>query len=327
MDGICTLANDRVYDQLIALLNSIEVMMGPNMPVCVFPYDDRVELIKAEIERRPNVQLYDDQDSIQKWDQFVRDIWDAHPTAHQRWKEPYRRMGAHRRLPAFDGPFDRFMYMDADTLLMAPVDVLFEHLNHHDWVVYDFQHKDPTHVYEVSSPKLSELFPPERINSEIFCSGMYVTKRGIFDAEKREWLLSKLREGEAEVLYPMAADQPILNYMVMRSSLSICNLAFQLPPEKITGNSVTSLHFEARNNILYDHGNRLTYLHFIGLPSTVFTQLCAGENVGFLYRDIFLHYRYLKEPENRPKLMGKPKPYDQGPSLATRILKKLNLIQ
>ena len=25
MDGICTLANDRVYDQLVALLNSIEV--------------------------------------------------------------------------------------------------------------------------------------------------------------------------------------------------------------------------------------------------------------------------------------------------------------
>ncbi len=25
MDGICTLANDRVYDQLVAILNSIEV--------------------------------------------------------------------------------------------------------------------------------------------------------------------------------------------------------------------------------------------------------------------------------------------------------------
>ncbi len=28
MDGICTLANDRVYDQLVALLNSIEVNGG-----------------------------------------------------------------------------------------------------------------------------------------------------------------------------------------------------------------------------------------------------------------------------------------------------------
>ncbi len=42
MDGICTLANDRVYDQLIALLNSIEVNGGKALPVCVYPYDDNI---------------------------------------------------------------------------------------------------------------------------------------------------------------------------------------------------------------------------------------------------------------------------------------------
>ncbi|MFO7029254.1 hypothetical protein B9T07_04150 [Limnospira fusiformis CCALA 023] len=43
MDGICTLANDKVYDQLVALLNSIEANQGADMPVCIYPYNDNIE--------------------------------------------------------------------------------------------------------------------------------------------------------------------------------------------------------------------------------------------------------------------------------------------
>ncbi|MFB2976319.1 Npun_R2821/Npun_R2822 family protein [Microseira sp. BLCC-F43] len=329
MDGICTLANDYVYDQLIALLNSIEAILGPDMPVCIYPYDDRTEKIAAAIAKRPNVQLYQDQESIQRWDEFVRNVWDTHPTALQRWSkvtnEPYHRVGTHRRYGAFDGPFDRFIYMDADTLLIGPVSPIFERLNHNDWVVYDFQYTDPSHVYELSSPKLTELFPPERIESEIFCSGFYGSKKGIFDRDRRDWLLAKLREGEAEVLYSMAPDQTILNYMVMRLGISNYNLALHLPPNQKTGCCVTSPHFEEREYILYDKGNRLTYIHYIGLSSKLFAQVCAGENIDFPYRDLFLHYRYLHEPENRPKFTTKPRPYNPPVSLATKVLRKLGI--
>ncbi|GET38750.1 Npun_R2821/Npun_R2822 family protein [Microseira wollei] len=329
MDGICTLANDYVYDQLIALLNSIEAILGPDMPVCIYPYDDKTEKIAAAIAKRPNVQLYQDQESIQRWDEFVRNVWDTHPTARQRWSkvtnEPYHRVGTHRRYGAFDGPFDRFIYMDADTLLMGPVSPIFERLNHNDWVVYDFQYTDPSHVYELSSPKLTELFPPERIQSEIFCSGFYGSKKGIFDWDRRDWLLAKLREGEAEVLYSMAPDQTILNYMVMRSGISNYNLALHLPPNQKTGCCVTSPHFEEREHFLYDKGNRLTYIHYIGLSSKLFAQVCAGENIDFPYRDLFLHYRYLHEPENRPKFTTKPRPYNPPVSLATKVLRKLGI--
>ena len=87
MDGICTLANDRVYDQVVALLNSIEAILGPEMPVCIYPYNDETEKIAAEIANRPNVQLYNDKDSMQRWDQFFRDVWDAHPTAQEYWEK------------------------------------------------------------------------------------------------------------------------------------------------------------------------------------------------------------------------------------------------
>jgi hypothetical protein len=332
MDGICTLANDRVYDQLVALLNSIEAIAGAEMPVCIYPYDDNVDQIAAEIAHRPHVTLYNDHDSIQRWDRFVRDIWDAHPTARQRWQAtgdtaPYHRVGTHRRYCAFDGPFDQFIYMDADTLLMNDVTFIFNQLHTYDWVVYDFQFKDPTHVYDVKSPKLKTVFSPKRIKSEIFCSGFYASKRNLFDLEKREWLLSQLREGEAEILYPMAPDQTILNYMVMRSEIPVYNFALELSAREKTGCCVTSPHFRERDHILYDRGKRLTYLHYIGISSRQFAKLCKGKNVRIKYQDLFLYYRYLQQPDQRPVLVA-----DQEasrlrlfPDLAQTVLRKIGL--
>jgi len=330
MDGICTLANDRIYDQLIALLNSIEVNGGKDLPVCVYPYDDNIERIRAEIAQRPNVQLFDNRDVIDLWDNFAKSAWEPHPTAKERWlkagSKGYHRFGTHRRYCAFDGPFDRFIYMDGDTLLMSPLDQVFAQLDNYDCVVYDFQHKDITHVYEVTSPKLLEIFSQERLNQEIFCSGFYGSKKGLFDEERRNWLIEQLRAGEAEIVYPMAVDQPLLNYMMMRSNCAISNLALQLPKEERTGCCVTSPHFQALDNILYDKGKRLTYLHYIGLSSSLFTRLCSGENLDFPYRDIFLHYRYLYEPSQRPIFTGSPKPYQTpNPTFWQKVTRKLGL--
>ncbi|MBE8995073.1 Npun_R2821/Npun_R2822 family protein [Microcystis aeruginosa] len=330
MDGICTLANDRIYDQLIALLNSIEVNGGKDLPVCVYPYDDNIERIRAEIAQRPNVQLFDNRDVIDLWDNFAKSAWEPHPTAKERWLKAgsrgYHRFGTHRRYCAFDGPFDRFIYMDGDTLLMSPLDRVFAQLDNYDCVVYDFQHKDITHVYEVTSPKLLEIFSQERLNQEIFCSGFYGSKKGLFDEERRNWLIEQLRAGEAEIVYPMAVDQPLLNYMMMRSNCAISNLALQLPKEERTGCCVTSPHFQALDNILYDKGKRLTYIHYIGLSSSLFTRLCSGENLDFPYRDIFLYYRYLYQPSQRPIFTDSPKPY-QTPNLTfwQKVTRKLGL--
>lgn len=329
MKGICTLANDRVYDQLIALLNSIELILGKNFPVCIYPYDDNTKKIADEIVHRPQVELYDDTDSMERWDSFAKTVWDTHPTARFQWQKVgskgYHRFGTHRRYCAFDGPFDRFIYMDADTLLMGPVDDIFDQLEEYDCLVYDFQHKDLTHVYDISSQKLTEVFSPERLKTEIFCSGFYGSKKDLFDQVIRNELIQHLKTGEAEILYPMAPDQTVINYMMMRSGFSIYNLALNLPEDKKTGCCVTSEHFESKNNLLYDRGKRLTYLHYIGLSSRIFSRLCAGENITFPYRDIFLYYRYYHEPENYPKFTDEPKSYYQQPNLTQRIFKKLGL--
>lgn len=329
MDGICTLANDRVYDQVVALLNSIEAIAGKDMPVCIYPYDDNTDKLSLEVSKRPNVQLYDNLESINRWDNFAQSAWDTHPTARQIWQkagsEGYHRFGTHRRYCAFDAPFDRFLYMDADTLLMSPVDNIFNLLANNDCVVYDFQRKDPSHVYTVDSPQLDKVFPPQRITTEIFCSGFYASKKDLFPETKRNELINYLKSGEAEILYPMAPDQTLINYMMMRSGSSIYNLAVNLPQSETTGCCVTSSHFQNQDQILYDNNKRLTYIHYIGLSSRLFARVCGGENISFSYRDLFLYYRYLHEPEKRPQFTTKAKPYNQPPSLAKRVMSKLGL--
>lgn len=55
--GIYIFANDFVYHQVVALLNSIEVNAGEAFPVCIIPYDHKLDKIKQEVAARENVTL------------------------------------------------------------------------------------------------------------------------------------------------------------------------------------------------------------------------------------------------------------------------------
>lgn len=327
-EGLYILANDVVYDQLVALLNSIEVNAG-KYPVSIIPYNDQLERVREEIKHRSNVEIFADTQAIKLWQNFSTEVWEAHPNAVKEWQEKgisgLYRGGTHHRFAGFEGAFDKYIYIDADVLVINSLDYIFEQLNQNDFVVYDFQHKDLSHVYDVNSDKLLDVFPQYRLDSEIFCSGFYATKKHLFDVEKRNLLLSQLQTGEAEILYKNAPDQTILNYMVMRSEISSYNFSHHLPAEEVTGCCVTSPHFDERDNLVYDRGNRLTYLHYIGLSSKLFSRVCSGENIDFPYRETFLHYRYLHEPDKRPKFTTKAKAYNAPPSLSTRVLKKLGI--
>lgn len=333
VNGICTLANDYVFDQVVALLNSIDVHAGKDFPVCIYPYDDRIQRLQDFLQDRPHIQIYDDQNSIRSWDTRVEKIWQYHPTAQQQWfeatgNEGIHRMGTHRRFCAFDGPFDQFIYMDADTLLLDSPKPIFDLLSDFDWITYDFQYKDLSHVFDVKSSKLQQLFSDEQLEKQVFCSGFYASKRQTIHEQSLDFYFNKLMEGDAEVLYPMAPDQTILNYFVLRQPLKSNNLALSLPIDQRTGNSVTSKHFEQRGDSVFDQGKRLLYLHYIGVSSKLFTRVCQGENIDIPYRDVFLNYRYKHSPENRPELQGSvTKHQPQRPPLWKRLVRKLSLSQ
>ncbi|MEH1824905.1 MAG: Npun_R2821/Npun_R2822 family protein [Nostoc sp.] len=304
IDGIYILANDVVYDQLIALLNSIEANAGRKIPICILPYNNRLDKVKAEIASRDNITLFEDADSIAYWDNFATQIWKNYPRAQKTWREwgfpELYELPMHRKFCAVDGPFDRFIYFDADTLLMGPVDYVYEKLDNYDWVVNDFQYKsDLKFIFDGSPELMQQVFKSDNLQSKVFCAGWFATKKNIFSATVRAELIEKLTAGEADVMAFLAPDQSLFNYMVLRSGISYYNFAFY-DCEQATGNHWSS-QFDAVDNILYDQGRRLTYIHYMSISSSNFTQLCAGEDANIPYRDVFLHYRYLKSPEQRPK--------------------------
>ncbi len=336
IEGIYILANDVVYHQLVALLNSIEVNAGADFPVCIIPYDDNLNQVKQEVLKRKNVTIFEDKTISQTWDDFVFNVWEHYPEEvtkiwqnkgykiNEQYLHKYRQ-GTYHRYYGFDGIFDKFIYLDADILLLNSLEMFFKQLDQHDFIVYDSQHKDLAHVYNIYSDKLTEVFSQDSLDKKIFCSGLFATKKGIFNQDQRDWLLCQLQQGEAEILYLPSVDQSLLNYMVMKTGISNYNFAQNLPSEKVTGCSVTSAHFMEKDHLVYDHGKRLTYLHYIGISAEIFNRLCGGENIDFPYRETFLYYRYLHEPENRPKFTGKPKPYNAPPGLLKRVLGKLGI--
>ncbi len=326
--GIYILANDVVFDQLVALINSIERNLGSSMPVCIVPYDDRTKRSKLATAEYPQVQWFEDEVSLQKWEGFAERIWRSHPTAFDVWTqrgiEGVNRMGMHRRFCCFDGPFEQFVYLDADILVMDSFDLLFDSLSNYDFVTYDYQYKDLSHVFDVNSNRLTDVFRPDRLETEIFCAGLYAAKKGLFTDTMLTELLAYLESGESDILYFNGPDQSILNYMVMRSGIDAVNLSQHLPAERRTGCCVTSSHFSEKDHVLFDQSERLIYLHYIGVSSKFFQQVCSGQNVLFPYRDLFLYYRYLKA-ETMPALAGPAVQYDrpENRSLRQRLSRKV----
>ncbi|MFY7805698.1 MAG: Npun_R2821/Npun_R2822 family protein [Limnoraphis robusta] len=304
-EGIYTLANDVVYDQLVALLNSIEANAGREIPVCVIPYNDQIEKVKAEIATRKNVTLFEDQDSIAYWEDFATQAWKAHSNAEKIWQERgisgIYRITRHRKYCCFDGPFEKFIFFDGDTLLMRPLDDVYQKLDEYDWVTNDYQYKSAiTYIFDAPEEELLKIFSPETIQSQIFCSGWFASKRNIFDGAMRSQLLEHLKSGEADVMAWRDSDQTLLNYMVWRSGISFYNFAYH-GIETATGSHWSS-KFDEIDHVLYDQGKPITYIHYMSVPSSKFTKLCEGEDTGIPYKELFLHYRYLNSPNERPVL-------------------------
>lgn len=330
MDGLYILGNDVVFDQVIALINSIQVHNGDRYPICIIPYNDQVERLQTAIDAYDGVSILADIPLIQRWEKFATDAWDQVPFRYEFWKKGgttsgVHRMGMHRRFVLLDSeaPFSRGIYLDADITVLSSLEPIFERLETCDFVTYDFQYLDPSHVFNVDREETHQFLAQKDYGKRLFCAGMFAAKAGIINDEDLGKVINSLKQDGGALLYPPAPDQTLLNYMAIVLDFDYVNLAFEIPPEQRTGCCVTSKHFEERDWKLYDEGKPLTYLHYVGLGSQLFEQVCSGENLDFPYRDLFLHYRYLKSPGDRPAFRGKPMPYNAPPSLLTRVKAKL----
>ncbi len=331
--GIYTLANDAVYDQLVALLNSIEVNISPDIPVCIIPYDERLYKVKQEVSSRPNVALFEDIASIQRWEDFAYQVWNAHPRSSQN-KQPSiqwnKKNNLIRKMCAFDGNFERFVFYDADSLAMSNLHKVLDKLDRYDFVFDDWEHAKPTPVaaFYLSVVEQKMSLPESQIRGKIHCSSFFGSKKGIFGVEELEKLKKRLIDDkEVEWINDIAwwCDADLFTYITLRSDRPLFNFTLSPNGEDRTGNCANADPFVNIDNVLYNQQGLkpIHRLHYMGYPSIEFTRLSQGEEVKIRHQDEFLHYRFLKHPDKRPKQLKPPSIAAKTNRFIQKAVKKL----
>lgn len=333
--GIYTLANDIVFDQLVALLNSIEANIGSDIPVCVIPFDNRLNKVKQEIGSRENVTLFEDTSSIERWENFARQFASLHPEAQRTHQLHPRWYGGklHRKFVAFDGSFEQFVFFDADSLAMKPIDDIQEKLQTYDFVFDDWEHTKSRSnaALDIAAIEATGMFTESKIQPLLHCSSFFGSKRGIFNSEELNILLKQMIEQDEAAWVNSQAwwdDAFLFNYMTLRSNRSQFNFTLSPDGNDRSGNCANADPFVAINNVLFNQEGLkpIHRIHYMGYPSIDFTRLSRGEDVDIRFKDIFLHYRFLKQPHLKPLLLKPPTFQAKTSRFMKRVAKKINKI-
>ncbi|NMG09043.1 Npun_R2821/Npun_R2822 family protein [Brasilonema sp. UFV-L1] len=328
--GIYTLANDIVYNQLVALLNSIEVNVSSKIPICIIPYDERLEQVKLEVSSRPNVTLFENKSSIQRWEDFYHQVWNAHPQASQlnqgHSKKWYKKSHLFRKMCAFDGKFERFVFYDADSLAMSSLDRVLEKLDDYDFVFDDWEHGKSTPVAALNFSVIEKAIslPESQVRPLLHCSSFFGSKQGIFGKDELEILREYLVKNQEFTWINERSwwcDADLFSYMTLRSHRPLFNFTLSPNGQDKTGNCADADPFVNINNVLYNQDGLkpIHRLHYMNYPAIDFTRLCQGEDVDIRYKNEFLYYRFLKQPEKRPQQLKPP----SIPVKTNRFMKKV----
>lgn len=331
--GIYIFANDAVYDQVIALVNSIEANVSPDIPIAIVPYDNRLDRLKQDVQARSNLRIFDDPAALDRWETFARDIWAAHPLSSQ---PQYARLAkvrvrCQRRYAAFDGPFEKFVVYDGDSLAMKPLDDLFAKLDHYDFVFDDWEHAKDDRVAAVKLDRVAAEggLSPEVVRSKLHCSSFFGAKGGTFDRDELAELKRLLIEKREVEWLNGVAEAFLFSYLTLRGNgghYRQFNYTLSADERDRTGNCADADPFVCVDNVIYNQDGHkpIHRLHYMNYPATAFRQLAEGEAVDVPFRDAFLHYRYRHAPEQRPQQLVTPPLTARIGRMAQKVVKKLS---
>ncbi|AMW27515.1 Npun_R2821/Npun_R2822 family protein [Arthrospira platensis] len=325
--GIYTLANDVVFDQLVAFLNSVEVNVSPDIPVCIIPYDDRMEQVQKEIGDRPNVSIYEDQQEIQRWEDFAKEVWLNHPLASE--KSDARLVSSRIRfqikMVAFQGDFDKFVFYDADTLAMKPVDDIFLKLDTYDFVFNDWEHAK-TRLTALDIPRIEATgeLTESQIRPKLHCSSFFASQNGLFSTEEVNQLKNRLIQNREIEWINGISDAFLFSYLTLRG-YSIFNYTLSPNGQDRTGNCADADPFVNQDNVLYNEQGLkpIHRIHYMNFSAADFARVSKGEDVNIPHRDVFLHYRFLKQPNAKPSNFAEPDLFTKIGRFKDKALKKI----
>ncbi len=272
--GIYIVANDRVTENAIALLNSIRCY-NQDIPVLLIPFNDEYDQVAETLSSLHQVQVFPDLELIDSLTEKVGEIFD---------RDFLKLPNKMRKLAAWFGPLDEFLYIDTDIIVFEDIAANLDQLQTVDFFCCDFH---------FSGEKLRNIFSPYVLEQKIFTeielqdvfnSGFWASKKSAMSFDKLYETLKECAQHREYFDFTQGVtDQPILNYLVLKNIPKRGNLVKIL--EGAPGNWGGSSHFKEIDHVLYDHGKRLQYIHWAGTPM----------KPGGSYWQIWEYYRYLHE--------------------------------
>ena len=299
--GVYIVANDKVIEQAIALLNSIR-FYDPDVPVVMIPFDDNYQEVAKVLNDKHGVTLYKDLQFIEQLSQQLFDIF-----GENFFDKPNKL----RKQACWFGEFDEFIYIDTDIVVFEALSQYFKYFEQYDFICCDYQHKS----------RLENIFTPKIVEAEViseadiqdtFNSGFWGSKKSMISQTELAKIFTECASNPEYFDFSQkVSDQPIFNYMV----LTRIDRRFNLIRREggAPGNWGGSEHFERQENILVDTkvNQPLQFIHWAGIKI----------KPGCPYWDIWKHYRYLYDP-NPP---ADPPP-EKPPTLFTRFKNKLKTL-
>ena len=284
--GVYIVANKKVGDNAIALLASLRYH-DPDVLVYMIPFNDDYQALFKKLSSLYQVQLFPDLEFLETFTQKISEIFPRDFLALP---------NKMRKLAAWFGPLDEFLYIDTDILFFEPVSKTLAYLDQADFICCDYHFKGRK-LRDVFSPDVVErgIFSVDVVNS-VFNSGLWGSKKGTITLEQMYQRLGECAQNRDYFDFSGGTtDQPIMNYLVLNTIGKRLNIVQTNPNEP--GSWGGMKHFITRDHMLYDGETRLRYLHWAGTPM----------RSGGPYRELWEHYRYLDDPDGRPTDSSQPR--------------------
>ncbi len=205
--GVYFLANNTVFEQVVAFLRSFRTH-NPTIPLCLIPYNDAFDRIAA-LQDTYSFSVFDNADLLAECDAISEKF---HGSV----------LGTYRKLVAWEGIFDSFIYIDVDTVVIDSIDFAFDGLKYAPYVashsnlanIRKFVWKDSiyeTHI--LTSPQIEFA-----TNTGFFASwrGLLPMKHCV--AKTNGALMLK------DHMELFCMEQPFLNYLVVTSGYACTSL-------------------------------------------------------------------------------------------------------
>ena len=273
--GIYLLGSDGTIEDCIAVLSSIRTY-NTLVPICLIPFDQSIEKIRR-LQERYNFSIYDNAHVLSACDKLGSYI---HGSA----------TGHYRKIAAWHGKFQKFIYIDTDTIVLDSVDFVFDMLDEYAFVTAHSNVKNS--IKWVWKPSIYESGLLDKNQIEYAANtGFIASHVGDLDVFRVLKNLSAI-DSIKSFMNIDCKEQPLLNYLIVKSKKDRTSL---LQHSKSKSNRDVKIELWAGDDQVtqfeglqfYKNGKKILFIHWAGVKKPNLNDAEAP------YCNVWRHFRCL----------------------------------